>query len=132
MGLSDDGHCFVCGPLNPRGLGLSFEAGGGAARAGFTPLREHQGYAGVAHGGIISAIIDEAMVKAAMSAGCPAPVTAELTVRFRKSVPVGQEVTVEARAEDAGGRLLEAEAVVRRAADGEVLATGRGKMLRHE
>ncbi|GAB4390835.1 MAG: hypothetical protein Kow0025_25550 [Thermodesulfovibrionales bacterium] len=132
MGLRDDGHCFACGRLNPAGLGLSFRAGGGESTADFTPRREHQGYAGVAHGGIISAIIDEAMVKAAASAGVPAPVTAELSVRFKRPARVGEGLVVEARVEEASGRVVSASATVRRAADGEVLATGRGKLISHE
>jgi uncharacterized protein (TIGR00369 family) len=127
---AEDGYCFVCGAGNPRGLGLSFEAWRDGVRAEFTPLAEHQGYAGVVHGGIISAILDEAMIKAAALSGC-SPVTAELSVRFKKTLPVGDKAVVEAKLVRAE-RLMEASALLRRASDGATIASAKAKLLRNE
>ena len=91
----DDGNCFACGPANPIGMHLHFERGDGdevRARAELAP--EYQGWRGIAHGGIVMALLDEAMAYAAGFAGHRG-VTANATVRFRKPVPL--EVPVEVR-----------------------------------
>lgn len=133
LSLEDDGHCFACGPKNPGGLKLAFSREGGKVRAVFTLGKVHQGYRDVVHGGIISAVMDEAMIKAALETGV-APVTVELMVRFKKTLMVGEEAVVEATLERPQGskRLIEASAVLRKASDGTLVATGRAKLLRHE
>ena len=85
---ADDHYCFGCGRLNPNGLYLHFyplddESG---IWAPFTPLREHEGYMGMVHGGIISTILDEVMTVAlpARSGGDRAALD-----RYRKPVEVG-------------------------------------------
>ncbi len=129
MRLRIDEHCFVCGPRNPAGLHVPFQVGPeGTATAAFTPTRAHQGYEGVTHGGILAALLDEAMVYAGSSAGGLAA-TAELSVRFRCPTPVGATVCIEGRVARRAGRLLECEAEVR-TEDGEIVATAKGKLLR--
>ncbi|HLE77975.1 MAG TPA: PaaI family thioesterase, partial [bacterium] len=54
-------HCFVCGRDNPIGLKLIFEPSGDGVRAEFTPSDLHVGYDGLVHGGIISALVDDAL-----------------------------------------------------------------------
>lgn len=130
MAAEEDGYCFVCGANNPRGLGLSFEATTEGVRAEFSPSAEHQGYAGVVHGGIISAILDEAMIKAAARSG-GRPVTAELSVRFKKALSIGDKAVVEAKLVRAD-RLMEASALLTRASDGAAVASAKAKLLRNE
>lgn len=92
----DDGNCFACGPDNPIGLHLHFDratdSDGVVARFALAP--EYQGWRGVAHGGIVMALLDEAMAYAAGFAGHRG-VSAAVKVRFRKPVPL--EVPLEAR-----------------------------------
>lgn len=127
MRLEDDGHCFVCGPENPSGLRLGFTSFPGGVRAVFRAEKRHQGYKDVVHGGIISALLDEAMVKAAIEAGF-VPVTAELSVRFKGSLMVGEEAAVEAKV-DRAGRFIEASAVMTKTSDGTTVATASAKLL---
>ena len=61
----------------------------------FIPQKIHQGYKDIIHGGLISTLLDEAMVKAALMQGMPA-VTAEITVRFKNPLMVGEKAIVEA------------------------------------
>ena len=50
--------CFVCGRNNPNGLHLHFFVDAeNRVHAEFTPQVEHQGFPGIMHGGVISAII---------------------------------------------------------------------------
>ena len=135
--LQDDGFCFACGVKNPMGLRLVFSPrDGGGVSAKFMPLKSHQGYKDIIHGGIITAMLDEAMVKAAIEANTSAieadifPVTAEITVRFREPLMVGEAAVVEASVEKSGGRLIEAEARVTRLKDGKTIASSKGKLLK--
>ncbi len=87
--------CFVCGMQNPIGLKIIFETDGERVWAQFTPERKHEGYPGVLHGGLTFALLDEVIGRAAMELDdTPWMMTAKAELRFRKPVPVGQELTV--------------------------------------
>ena len=94
----DDGNCFACGPENPVGLHLHFDRGGDdeGVRARVTLAPQYQGWRGIAHGGIVMALLDEAMAHAAGFAGHRG-VTASVSVRFRKPVPLDEPVEVRGR-----------------------------------
>lgn len=89
--------CFVCGLQNPCGLKLSFyeDAEEGQVRTEFTVPEEYQGYPGVVHGGIVSAILDEVSGRALMiERGDEAFfATLRLTVRYRSPTPTGTALT---------------------------------------
>ena len=81
--------CFVCGADNPRGLQIRFRTkGDGLVEAEWTPPSEVEGYQGIVHGGVVAAVLDEAMSKAVAATGSPA-LTAHLEVRYRRPVPSG-------------------------------------------
>lgn len=119
--------CIVCGRENPAGLGVSYHAAGGRSRAEVTPPGRFQGFDGTLHGGIITGLLDDAMWYAAYSAGM-FTMTAELTVRFKKPVPVEQPLRLEGRLVSRRGRLAEMAAELRDGA-GEVLAEASAKFL---
>lgn len=91
----DDGNCFACGPDNPAGLHLAFERvpDGEGVRTVVTLAPQYQGWRGIAHGGIVMALLDEAMAHAAGYAGHRG-VTASVNVRFRRPVPLQEAVEV--------------------------------------
>jgi uncharacterized protein (TIGR00369 family) len=124
--LEDDGYCFACGRKNSSGLGLAFKTEGGITSADFIPRKSHQGFKDIVHGGIITAVLDEAMMKAVLSRGTFA-MTAEIAVRFRRPLRVGDKSVVEAELHTVGRRFIEASAVLKKA-DG-VVATATAKML---
>ncbi len=130
MELKDDHRCFVCGRENQGGLRLEFsvDADERAIRTEFTPSRTHQGYQGVAHGGVIAAVLDEAMTKLAFSLGLDA-VTGRLTVRFKRPLMVGERITVTGRLIKESGRAIEAIASAVRD-DGTVVAEAEGLLMR--
>jgi len=86
-------NCFVCGEDNPVGLKLSFDYSKDAAFSWFDSPVCFEGYNGVIHGGIIATLLDEAMAKIILSRNLIA-VTADMNIRYRKSLPVGQRVKV--------------------------------------
>lgn len=129
MKLQDNKSCYVCGADNPHGLRVRFEFDEDAKsiRGKFQPRPEHQGYTGIVHGGIIAALLDEAMAKLAWRLGMPA-VSAEIGVKFLAPAAPGDELTVSARITGEAKRLIEAEAVVERGQI--VIGRARGKLLK--
>jgi uncharacterized protein (TIGR00369 family) len=87
-------QCFVCGETRLGRLGVRFKVVNGTVRATFTPTEKHVGFPGIVHGGIITALLDEAMVWAIYAATGQFALSAEITVRFLKPLPVGQTVEI--------------------------------------
>ena len=95
MQIIDDDHCFVCGKENPIGLKALFTKDPERRRAQ-TQVRipeVFQGWQGVTHGGLISALLDEICAQACMGSGLTV-VTSEMKLRYRAPVPTGSVVTV--------------------------------------
>src|SRR4051812_42310858 len=59
--------CLVCGKKNAFGMKLNLfvDPSSGIVVVDFSPRPEHIGFTGVAHGGMLATVIDEAMVWAA-------------------------------------------------------------------
>jgi uncharacterized protein (TIGR00369 family) len=128
--LEDDHYCFVCGQQNPSGLHLLFTFQGNKVCTEFIFQKIHQGYKDIVHGGLISTILDEAMVKAALMQGMPA-VTAEITVRFRNPLLAGEKVIVEAAMLKTNRKIIQASAMIKKT-DETVIAEGTAKLLRKD
>jgi uncharacterized protein (TIGR00369 family) len=82
--------CFVCGLENEAGLKLAFfeDPETQTVRTDLEVPDKYQGYPGVVHGGIITAILDEVTVRAAMGeGGGEMMATAKMSVRFRLPTP---------------------------------------------
>ncbi len=127
--LRDNQRCYVCGRKNTAGLAVDFKINAEARsiRAVFMPSDVHQGYEGIVHGGILSALLDEAMAKLAFSLGIPA-VTAEITVKFKSPAAPGEKLNVSGRLAKESKRLILAEAKIERGP--VVIAEAKGKLLR--
>jgi len=99
--------CFVCGLQNPIGLKLAFyqDAEADQVRAEITVPDEYQGYPGVVHGGIVSAILDEVAGRAIMlrRSDDDLMATLRLTVRFRRPTPTETPLTALGWVERMGG-----------------------------
>jgi len=96
--------CFVCGDRNPIGLGVKFYEKDGGAAAEFFPKEVLEGYKGLLHGGILSSLLDEVMIKAVLARGVFC-VTAELAVRYKKPVAITDSLTLFGRIEKENGRI---------------------------
>lgn len=128
--LEDDAYCFVCGEKNPSGLHLVFAPHAQGVLAEFTPQKIHQGYKDITHGGLISTLLDEAVVKAALSKGLPA-VTVEMSVRFRQPLYIGERATVEGSIRRVTRKLIEAQSTVKKK-DDTVVAEATVKLIRQD
>jgi uncharacterized protein (TIGR00369 family) len=120
--------CFGCGFRNTEGLQIAFEIDGWKVSGRFIPRKSHQGFPGVAHGGIAAAAMDEAMGWAMYAAGAWA-MTARMQVKYRRPLTLGEEVIVSAETTRDRGRRLEAVARIETLA-GEVLCEAEGLFLR--
>lgn len=121
--------CFVCGVENSLGLKLFFYTDDeGRCITRFRPREEHQGYPGHLHGGVISTLLDETMGRVLMHENVFA-LTGRLELKFRKPVPLDQELTVVGELTRNRSRAYEAKGEVR-LADGTVLVEGTGFYIR--
>ena len=120
-------NCVVCSPANSRSLRLEFAASDdGGVQACFDCDKAFQGYASMLHGGVIASLLDGAMTNCMFAHGIPA-ITAELNVRFRHPVLIGQFATVRAWIERLSPplHLLKAEVLQ----DEQLKATALGKFM---
>ena len=121
--------CFGCGGANDAGMKLTFVQDNVNRKVvgRFILGEAYQGGGGMAHGGIIATLLDEAMGKVCRFREVRA-VTAELTVQYLKPVKVDQEIVVEGFETEQRGRNLFLAGEIRNSA-GEVLAKGTGRFV---
>jgi acyl-coenzyme A thioesterase PaaI-like protein len=120
--------CFVCGEDNPHGLRLKSRVENGRVVLDYTIREADRGYRSIVHGGITMTLLDEVMTWSAIIASRRLCVAAELTVRLKSPLSVGQSVRVEGVATEAKGRLVLTKADVLDA-DGCMLASATGKYV---
>jgi len=116
-------HCFVCGLQNPFGLKLAFyDNGRDEVHCEYTIPDEYQGYPGIAHGGIVAAILDEVLGRTAMI-GNPNRffMTAKMELKYRQPVPLNTQLSIVGIPLLDRGRLLQARGEIR-LPDGKVAA----------
>lgn len=108
-------HCFVCGLESEVGLKLRFDDNGvDEVRSQISLDRQYQGYPGVAHGGIVAAMLDEIGGRVLMSADPDRfMVTAKLDLKYRKPVPIETPLTLIGTLIRDRGRLAETRAELR-------------------
>ncbi|HEY8173034.1 MAG TPA: PaaI family thioesterase [Dehalococcoidia bacterium] len=107
---------------------LKFRQEDGRAVADFTPEQYLQGFPGYMHGGGVATVLDEAMGWAAYQVGLWA-MTAKFTIRFRKPVPLRQQVRASGWVTRDRGRFLEVRAELR-SRQGHLLAEADGVFVR--
>ncbi len=125
---ADDGHCFACGRHSKIGLRMHFaQLSDGSVESRVSLAQPYQGWRGVAHGGIVAVLLDEAMAHAAGARGYKG-MTGELRMRFRKAVPIGVPIVVRGAVRWQRRNVLGVEASVA-LEDGSQLATGEGSFV---
>jgi uncharacterized protein (TIGR00369 family) len=128
----DDRVCFVCGEKNPIGLKLKLrtdpERGESAAEVTFAD--HFQGWAGIVHGGLVAAVLDEAMIYAAGAKGLKC-VTGEIMVRYVKPASTGIAYALKGRFVEDKGRIVLAESALLDA-EGREVAWATGKLFKVE
>jgi acyl-coenzyme A thioesterase PaaI-like protein len=123
--------CFVCGLQNSFGLKASFfEVEGEQLVALFTPCEQHQGYPDRLHGGLAATILDETIGRAInINQNEIWGVTVEFKVRYRKPVPLEQELKAVGRITSQNRRFFEGTGEIL-LPNGEVAVEGYGKYIK--
>ncbi|MDZ7674830.1 MAG: PaaI family thioesterase [Acidimicrobiales bacterium] len=126
-----DSNCFVCEPANQSGLGIGFYADrdAGTVSADFSLDHRFSGAPSYVHGGLVLAVLDEAMAWATISLAGSFAVTKETTTRFRAPVRVGESYSVTAGVEEQGERELACWAEITDA-EGGVCSIARATFVR--
>ncbi len=125
-------NCFICGNNNPSGLKVCFrKCEPGVIIAEFIPPDHLNGFKGVLHGGIISAVLDDAMDWAIYSVTGRWYVTAQMTVNFKKTAPVAEKLRVKAwvTSEDGKIKKIQFAKAELTSLSGDILASSEGKFF---
>ena len=121
----DPHRCFACGTLNEHGLGLTLHVAPQRSWAELALEPQFQGWDGIAHGGIVAAVLDEVMAWS-LAHDDDWGVTARMAVEYRRPVPLGAPIRADGWITRSRRRLIETEARLVEVASGEVLATATG------
>lgn len=93
-------HCFGCGTENPQGLDMTFYVSEGSVRSDLVLKGHHVGWEGIAHGGIVSTILDEIMGWTVIAFRRAFFVTRSMQVRYLRPVPIQLPLTAVGRMAD--------------------------------
>ena len=118
-------NCFACGTLNADGLGMVIHVEPGRSWAELALQPRFEGWEGIAHGGIVTTILDEVMAWALVGEDNWG-VTARLSVDFKKPVPLGKTLRADGWITRSRRRLVETEARLIDPSTGVTLATATG------
>jgi acyl-coenzyme A thioesterase PaaI-like protein len=118
-------HCYGCGRLNEKGLGIKSYWDGEESVCSFIPREEHTSFTGFAYGGLIASVIDchstgtaaaAAHRSAGRDMGSDPPlrfVTASLHVDFLKPTPIVGPLELRSRVKEIKERKVVVETDLR-------------------
>lgn len=118
-------NCFACGTLNTHGLHLDLHLEPERCWTELALEPRFQGWDEIAHGGIVSTILDEVMAWSLVATDNWG-VTARLNVEFRKPVALGAPIRAEGWITSSRRRVVETAAKIVDVASGANLATATG------
>ena len=119
-------NCFGCGDENPHGLRLKMEIENGELRADFTPAPHHQGWPGIVHGGIIAALLYEAMENWTYLNGI-VTMMRSMSTRLIAPAKVGRPIRATSWQVSREGREISVAAKLE--CDGKTIAEGRASLV---
>ena len=119
--------CFVCGEDNPHGLHLRSRVEDGIVVLDYHTAERDLGWRHIVHGGIAMTLLDEVMTWAAILAFRSPSVAAEVSVRLKKPITLGMQLSARSEIPAEPRRLVAAEGQL--LGDGEVVASATGRYL---
>jgi acyl-coenzyme A thioesterase PaaI-like protein len=93
-------HCFACGTANPVGLKMRFYRNGNAVYSDIRLGKHFEGWENMAHGGIISTILDEVMSWAIICFRKRLFVTRKMELKYVRPVPLNTSLRARGRVMD--------------------------------
>ena len=124
-------QCFVCGVENQHGLQLKFyDTAPGRVEANWIVPEHFQGFPGIAHGGVLASVLDEAATRTILGANGSRRivVTASLELRYRKPVPLNTPLKVIGEVTDDKGEIIHASSRIEDES-GQILATAKAVLM---
>jgi uncharacterized protein (TIGR00369 family) len=121
-------HCFVCGDKNDIGLKVDFFDDQGKAKAEFIPTGKLEGYKDILHGGILTALLDEVMIKSIIARGI-LTVTSQIEIEFKKPAKIGEKLFLEGKINKDKGKIILAEGRAFRE-NGDIVALAKGEYFK--
>jgi acyl dehydratase len=115
-------NCFACGTLNTGGLHLDLHVDGERCWTDLSIPARFQGWDEIAHGGIVSTILDEVMAWSLVDADNWG-LTARLTIDFKRPVPLDRPIHAEGWITQARRRIVTTAGRIVDTGSGETLAT---------
>lgn len=120
-------HCVVCGDHHPFGMKVHYRVTGEHTVEGcFDCSPDYQGYIHVLHGGVVSSLLDGAMVSCLLAKGLEA-YTVDLRVRYKAAVRTGAPALIRGQWVKAEGPFHLLEATLEQ--DGKACARARAKFF---
>jgi uncharacterized protein (TIGR00369 family) len=125
-----ESSCFVCEPANPRGLGIPFfhDDESGVVSADFRLGAEYSGAPHYVHGGVLLAVLDEAMAWAAIAVAGRFAVVQSTATTFDRPVRIDEPHRVEATIQEHTDTAVTARASITDATDRRC-AQGRARLV---
>jgi len=115
---------------NPFSFNLRYEpADANGISATFSGDRKHEGYTGILHGGVISALLDTVMAHCLLAKSIRA-VTGELNVRYLEPIATGTTLKIKAWVDAALPPLYHLKATIR--VDDKVVCKGKAKFMQRD
>lgn len=121
--------CFICGTQNPIGLNVAFWQQEERVVTRVILREEHQSYPGVAHGGIVTALLDETMGRAIIGLRDAFAFTAKLEMKFHRPTPLDTPLLVSGWIAKERRGWFQTEGTVVVEASGEMVASAIGTFV---
>jgi len=107
------GHsCFACGTANPIGLNLNFYRQGDSICSDITLGKNYEGWENMAHGGIVSTLLDEIMSWSMIYFKRTFFVTRRISIKYIKPVSLHMPLTAKGTVEEEKRRLCKAKGII--------------------
>ena len=90
-------YCFACGTANPIGLNLHFYRCNDSICTDITLGKYHEGWQNMAHGGIISTLLDEVMSWTILYFKRIFFVTRRMEIKYVRPISIGVSLTAKGR-----------------------------------
>jgi len=123
---TDTHNCFACSPANPSGLQMKFYTDEQRVYSWVTIPDHMGGWNNIAHGGILSAILDEIMGWAGIYLLEQLTLTKTMTIDFVKAAIIGEQLRVEGWVQERIGRREAIVNAIMYNAENEICAKSEG------
>lgn len=131
-GWEDDSYCIACGRENPIGMKLDFVLTDDGIETSYVFPKVFQGYKDTVHGGMVALLLDEIMVNLPLRKDKIPAVSADIKVKLKKPLAVGDEVLARAKYLKTRSRFFIIKGEVIRKKDNELIAESEALCVRVE